>query len=152
MNKTKIRFMTIFALLAALALVLGIAGGALFVRKSALAVDYRPTEIFSAGTGGTVGSSEEEGDKYVQFTFSDDEGSVHFRRDLALKWFAPTEEGYAANYFSLTFAFPSFGFSRLSLSFESAEENVSKEGTSINTLVFFYEENALKAAVRDASA
>ena len=78
MNKTKIRLTTIFALLAALALVLSFAFGSLFTRKGALAADYRPSEIFSAGTGGSVGASDAEGeaDKFVQLTFGEEDGSV----------------------------------------------------------------------------
>ncbi len=180
MNKTKIRLTTIFALLAALALAMSFAFGSLFTKKGALAADYRPSEIFSAGTGGSVGVSGEEGDaeRFVEFTFSEEDGSVYFRRDLALKWLSPVEaeetpeedepaeqaeesggeEGaqpaaaYETNYFSMTFAFPSFDFSRFTLEFESAEENISKEGTAVNSLVFFYEEDKLSAAVRDSYA
>lgn len=166
MNKTKIRFLTIFALLAALALALSFAFGSVLTKKTALAVDYRPTEIFSAGTGGSVGASDGE-EQYVQFTLSD-KGNVHFRRDLALKWFAPVtpeqepeedepaeqaaEETYTEKFFSMTFAFPTFDFTRFTLSFESAEENITKEGTATNSLVFFYEEDKLSVAVRDASS
>ncbi len=176
MNKTKIRFLTILALFSAFALAFGFAVGALFHTKSALAVEYRPTEIFSAGTDGSVGASEGEGDQYVQFTFSKEKGSVHFRRDLALKWFAPlvpeTEEGgegeegengndpaaqaeepaatYQTGRYSMTFAFPTFDFTRFTLTYEGAEENVTKEGVSTNSLVFFYEDSTLKVAVRDS--
>ena len=173
MNKTKIRFLTILALTLAFALTFGFAAGALFTKKSALAVDYRPSELFSAGTGGSVGASEaeENEDSFVEFTFSENDGSVHFRRDLALKWFAPLtsgteeeggEEGgdpagqaetsdHETKYYSMTFAFPTYDFTRFTLTFEGAEENISKEGTSVNSLVFFYEENTLKVAVRNAS-
>ncbi len=171
MNKTKIRLTTIFALLAALALVLSFAFGSLFTRKGALAADYRPSEIFSAGTGGSVGASDAEGeaDKFVQLTFGEEDGSVYFRRDLALKWLSPAEKEetpgdepaeqaeeealpFETNYFSMTFAFPTFDFSRFTLEFESEEENISKDGTAVNSLVFFYEGDKLSAAVRDSSA
>ncbi len=195
MNKTKFRYLTILALVAALALVLGFAFGSFPIGRRASAVTYRPSELFSAGTAGTsVGASDGEETSYVQFTVAD-EGKVHFRRDLALKWFAPAtpaEDGsapasaYETEYFAMTFAFApaavekttasktcprcsrqadldaetcpncsfdftnAYLFDRYEIVFESAEENISKEGTSTNSLVFFYEDGTLKVAVRDS--
>lgn len=160
MNKTKFRSIALAALLMGFAAVLSFAIGSLAVFKRAdAASEYRPAEIFSAGTGGNVSASEGEGDNYVRLTLNN-EGSVHFRRDLALKWFEsdPDAQSDRANparlrYFSLTFSFPALSFTRFSLVFEGAEENISKDNKSTNSLVFFRESGSdVTAAVRNASA
>ncbi len=169
MNKTRIRSITIAALAVVFALVLSFAIGSLSLFRSAKAVEYRPSELFSEGTDSDVGASsaEEGGESYVEFTFDKDGGAVYYRHDLALKWFAPasedeaegteeTEETGRANpaeacYFALTLAFPEINFTKFTLSFQSAEENISKKSTSTNDLVFLYEDGALKVAVKDAS-
>ncbi len=95
MKKTKIRYMTIAALFIALALILSFAVGSLFVkRQTILALEYNPNDIFTAGDGGNVGASKaDEGEKsYLRLSLSDN-GEAYFRRDLALKWFAPIPEG-----------------------------------------------------------
>ncbi len=176
MNRTKFRILSIFTLILAFTLVMSFAVGTLFTVKSAKAAEYRSTDIFSEGVGGTVGTSQAgEGETpYIEFTFSGDDSKVHFRRDLALKWYAPLsasgdtedeegEEGeeaaeaetapaFETKYFSMTFAFPTLDFTRFTLRFEAAEENISKEGTSVNSLVFFHEEGKLSVAVRDAAS
>ncbi len=170
MNKVKVRFITIFALCAALlaSLVLG-AWAAFGAPVGAYAADgdvnYAPSSVFAAGSGGTVGASEGEGDKFVQFSFTDG-GNVHFRRDLAYKWFeaadpadpadsAQTELANpgVARYFSMEFAFASGDFELFTVSFESGEENVSKEGKSVNSILFRPAEdgNSIEAAVKNAS-
>ncbi len=127
MSKMKHRLIT-FAILALLfVLTLSLAIGSLSIpRASVSAATYAPTSVFSAGTGGEVGSDrpegtteEDEGEYYVQFSFRN-EGKVHYRRDLALRWFeaaeadqaesAQEEEAVRANpgqekFFSMTFAF-----------------------------------------------
>lgn len=88
MNKTKFRSITLAALMLAFALVLSFAISSLTSFRKVSAADYRPATIFSAGTGGSVGVSdkEESETKFIKFTFND-EGSIYFRRDLALKWY-----------------------------------------------------------------
>lgn len=158
--------MTLVTLLLALAFAVSLAFGLMSPATRASAVTYGAGEIFSAGTGGTVdtGSAEGESENYIRFKFNA-EGEVYFRRDLALKWFAPvsgseepeeTEEGGPVNpgqlrYFSMTFAFDGLNFKRFSVEFESAEENISKESTSKNALVFFKDGDDVTAAIRNAS-
>ena len=153
MNKVKVRFITILSLCAALVVSLAMgAWAALAGRTSAhadiTAVDYAPSSVFSAGTNGSVGASEGD-DSYVQFTFNDG-GSTYFRRDLAYKWYSAASasdtegdtqtSGLAnpgtANYFSMKFAFASNDFELYTVSFESTEENVSKEEKAVNALLF----------------
>ena len=161
MSKVKSRFITILSAIAALFLVLGVVF-ALPARYSSSAATYTPSNVFSAGTGGEVGASEagdgEGAASYVQFTIKDG-GKVYFRRDLALKWYqqipqdkpeeggnesgeggettqAETDERLAPEYFSTEFSFPTVDFKTFTLSFESAEENISKDALATNSLVF----------------
>ena len=157
MKKVKFRWISIVSLLAALTLLLGL----FFMlpgNKKALAENtYSPSTIFSAGTGGTVEASEKIGEEddakaFVQFTFTDG-GKVHFSRDLALKWYTGRNE---VNYFSMDFCFPEVKFKEFSITFESEEENVSKEKKTTNSIVFkksddFDSDNKLIVWVRDAS-
>lgn len=170
MKKTKFRSITIVALMLVFAIVFGFALSLFAPGATAYAV--APTSIFSSGTGGRVGSSEEdeEGNAYVQFTLSDG-GEVYFRRDLALKWFAAvpgtqddTEEGEAAQqsdtalanpgqaeYLSISLTFPEINFSVFSFVFESAEENITEENTAENSIVLLNTGDQIYAGVRNAS-
>lgn len=159
MSKVKSRFITILSVFAAFFLVLGLAL-ALPARGTASAATYTPSNIFSAGVDGTVGATEEKGEgdnkeSYVQFSLKNG-GKVYFRRDLALKWYeqipaadkpeegdagsestqAEQASGLAPEYFSMTFAFETTEFEKLTVSFESAEENISKDAKATNRLVF----------------
>ena len=174
MNKVKVRFITILSLCAALIVALALGtwsavAGRTFASAEITGEEYAPSAIFAPGTGGEVGASEGE-DSYVQFTFRDG-GKTFFRRDLAYKWFAKAQaadggesEGTdaqaasalanpgEAHYFSMEFAFTSTQFELFTLSFESTEENVSKEGKAVNAVLFRpTAEGGIEAAVRNAS-
>ena len=165
MNQTKFRKIAIVALSLVLALVLSLAIGSLAPAKRVLADTFLPSAIFSAGTGGSVGTSEAESGEtsYVQISL-DDGGKVHFRRDLALKWYEAAKEDASdeglvgiANkgqrrYFSLGFEFTELNFEEFSLKFESAEENISKDGTSTNSVIFYHEDGEVSVAVKNAHA
>lgn len=135
MSKVKKSWITIISLLAALFLILGLGFG--LPRVSVFANTYAPSSVFAAGTGGTVGASEkEEGNDdakaFVQFSFNDG-GKVHFRRDLALKWYSDKDQ---VRYFSMQFAFGEINFEKFTIDFESAEENISKDGKATNSITF----------------
>ncbi len=157
MIKTKFRSKVILALSVILALVLSLAIGMLIPSFNASAETYSPSTIFSAGTGGKIGSSEGDGDQYVQFTLSDG-GAVYFRRDLALKWYESSEEETegranpgALKYLTLGFSFSELNFKTFSLVFESAEENISKDNTATNSVVFQNGDGKVSVAVKNAS-
>ena len=133
MTKTKLRTITIAALSFLLVLLLSLAAGMVMPRASASAEEYTPTNIFSVGTNTTMSPTEEDGTEYIAFEHSGNGAAAHYRHDLALKWFS-SEEG--ASYFSLTLAFPEIAFSEYTVSFESAEENVSEDEIAENALVF----------------
>lgn len=146
MKKTNFRSMTIAVLMVALALVLSFAIGSLAPFATASAVEYEPTEIFSSGANSSVSSSDDGGTSYVRFGHAKDDSSVYFRRNLALKWF--TAEG--EDYFSMTLKFPQVNFTTYSINFESAEENISKEETAKNAIVFTSGSDGTTVAVKDA--
>ncbi len=134
------------SLIAAFAVVTGTAIGTAIPYVGATAVEYAPSTLFSAGTGGTVAASSagEGEDSYVEFTISDG-GAVNYRRDLALKWQAGKND---QKYFSMTFSLPEVNFDTLTIAFESAQENISKDGTTTNSLVFTYDAGTVNAACR----
>ena len=161
MNKVKVHFVAIVSLIAALLITLAAAFGATFTgRMPASAeitpVDYSPSSIFaSGGVAGTVGASEGD-ESYIEFTFRDG-GRVYFRRDLAYKWFTADTEADStlanpgkANYFSMEFTLPSLDFETFTISFESAEESVTKEEKAVNDIVFRMSDTTLQVAIRDA--
>lgn len=166
MNKVKVRFFTLISLIALLIVTFALAVGSVLPGKFAqavTAVDYDPGAVFAAGVGGTVGASEAgEGDSsYVEFSLSDG-GKVHFRRDLALKWYSAAQEGEEgdpdaatpgiARHFKLVFSFPSLDFETLTLEFSGDEENISKDGQAVNSIVFIKnDDGSLTAVVKNAS-
>ncbi len=161
MSRLKSRWIAILSLAAIFLLALILAIGATpFVRLGAYALTYAPSSVFSEGTGGTVGASTAEGEEAscVEFTFRKG-GKVFYRRDLALKWYEadPEAESALANpakarYFEMAMRFPSFtnALNKLTLSFESAEENISKDGKATNAIVFEYKEGALTVVLHNA--
>ncbi len=170
MSKAKIRWITTFALAVLCIFTLGLAISALSVGRTAKAAPavYSPSTIFAKTGDADVGASvaEDKEDSYVQFKFTANEGDrVEYRRDLALKWFVADEEnaqkyeapaegqlvnpGKAAH-FSMTFAFGEIKFQSFDITFQSAEENVTKDGQTKNALHFAYADSVLTVAVRDA--
>ena len=157
--KVKIRKITLATLIALFLFVTGLAFGALAPRAvHADAATYSPSAIFAAGTGGEVGTSGDE-QNYLRLTVNNG-GSIYYRRDLAIKWFEAQSEPAGdsllkepgvAKYFSMAFAFPELNFTELSIAFEGAEENISKDALATNALVFTYAESALSVEVHNAS-
>ncbi len=125
MRKYKVR---IFTLITAFALTMGAAFLAL-PKKSALAASYAPKNIFSVTNGAEVGASD---DKKVQFTLKDG-ASVNYRHDLALKWYTEKD---TPEYLKVEFALPAINFDSVTLTFESAQENVTKDGKTTNKVIF----------------
>ncbi len=177
MSKTRLRLITIISFAALLVLTLGLAAGILPARLAADAADpvnYQPSSIFSAVNNARVGSTRPEENAsdeetyWVEFTLTGDDDNVSFRRDLALKWYeaapkaAEPEAGHAepgegtpanpgvAKYFTMKFAFPAINFESFDVVFQSAEENITKDGQTTNTLHFVYQDSKLSVSVRDA--
>lgn len=158
-TKTKFRFYALAALLVLFALVMSLAVCSLAEVKKVRA-DYRPSALFSAGAGGSIITNDES--KFIKFELGNG-GKMHYRRDLALKWYSAAEENDGDNtvgyynpgrlhYFSMEFQFKETNFSHFSLVFESAEENISKDGTAKNTIHFYKaDDGVVTVAVQNAS-
>ena len=161
MNKVKVHFVATVSLIVALLLTLAAAVGAaltgrVFASAEVTPVSYAPSAVFAAGgVAGEVGASEGD-ESYVQFTFRDG-GNVYFRRDLAYKWFTADPEADStlanpgrANYLSMEFTLPALDFETFAVTFESAEESVTKEEKAVNDIVFRMSDTTLQVAIKDA--
>ncbi len=135
MKKVKIRFIAIIFLAVLFAVTLGLALAATPSRNALAAVkEYEPTAVFSQGTGGDVTAykpASGSDDVYTAFKMTDG-GNVYYRRNLALKWFEDETE----QNFNLQFKFANVKFETFTMTFESAEENITKEGKTENSLIF----------------
>ncbi len=166
MSKAKLRLFTIFALAVLCVFTLGLALSFLPRGHAAYAATYTPSQIFEPLNGAKVEAAEvgEEETSYVQFTLAKG-SSVEYRRDLALKWFVEDKENVqtgvvesglvdpgVARHFTMTFAFGTVAFESFDITFQSDEENVTKDGQTTNALHFAYdsEQDKLTVAVRDA--
>ena len=172
MSKVKLRWISIAALVALLAVTLGLAFHVLPHVSKASAAPVSPTTVFQTVGNASIeptADAEEKGD-WTRFRFSSsdtDGGKVQFRRNLALKWFAAENEEFdykkpegdarinpgKAHYFSTSFAFPSIEFTAFTITMESSEENISKKGESSNALVFLYDSaaNTLKLELHNSA-
>ena len=159
MSKVKLRLVFILVVAALAVLISSIVLGALPLKRVfAAEPTYSPSDIFESVSGASVGASEAEGDEtsYMQFTLPN-EGKVEYRRDLALKWFeasdAPSDKlanPGEAKFFSMSFAFDTIVFEKLTVTFQSAEEHVTKEGQTTNAIVFEYKDSVLTVCVHDS--
>ena len=148
MTKSKFRTITIAALSFLLALLLSLAAGMIMPRVSVSAEEYSPSNIFSAGSDTKVTGAEEGETSYLAFEHTGTGATAYYRRDLALKWFASKE---GASYLSLTLAFPEAAFSEYTVSFESAEENITEDEIAKNSILFANGEEGATAVVTNAA-
>ncbi len=170
MSKTKKRFITILASLAVLLLALGVALGVLMPSVTAgAATTYSPSSIFWARDGGEVRAYAENAEAengYVTFVFAEGtatEGTVEYHRDVALKWYNPVDEKALAaegstltrtgelGRFKMVFSFVGVNFESYTLTFQSSEENVSKDAQAVNELVFKNGTDGVYVYIKDAS-
>ena len=119
-----------FSLTAVLALLLS-AMSAIFLCVGA--VDN--TSIFYS----TNADNTTEKGGYLTYLLDKDSDSVTFRRNLALKWFAPAGDDSldkTQNYFTLSMGFVSTDFKSFSVALQTSQFSMSKEGKTTNTLTF----------------
>lgn len=117
----------------------------LFAGLFAAPAVYAEGDVSASGIFDTVGASLEsdsqnEGE-YTHLTYSvSGGGSVAFRRDMALKWYTlsggENSIAGAAQYFSTEFSFAELNFTSFTLTMETTEMSMSKEGKAVNTIVF----------------
>ena len=151
MKKVKLRWITIISFAVLFAVSLGFAFTAMTTRNAFAATkEYEPTAIFAQGVGGSVAAYKAaeggETDAYTTLKLKDD-GEVYYRRNLALKWF----DDAAEQNFNLQFRFVEAKFETFTMTFESAEENITKEGKTQNALIFRKGESGIVAVVKNSA-
>lgn len=106
--------------------------------------------IFST-SGANLESDSENEQGYTHLTYSaDDGGTVAFRRDLALKWYAlGADNAGEAHYFSTELSFPEVNFTAFTLTMETTEMSMSEEGKAVNVLTFTPDEAGLSVSVNE---
>ena len=92
-------------------------------------------------SGATLESDSQNEGNYTHLTYSvSDGGTVAFRRDMALKWFALSSAENSnkgeVHRFSTEFSFAELNFTSFTLTMETTEMSQSKEGKAVNTIVF----------------
>ena len=92
-------------------------------------------------SGATLESDSQNEGNYTHLTYSvSDGGTVAFRRDMALKWFALSSVENSnkgeVHRFSTEFSFAELNFTSFTLTMETTEMSQSKEGKAVNTIVF----------------
>lgn len=134
MNKQKVSILALvvaFALcMAAMCLSIGFRGA------DAVAVSY-------SGVFTTTGATKEESENnYLAYKLGEN-GTVTLRKNLALKWYSfadaenktVTDQG-AAQYFTLGISLANSSFNSFTVALESTQMSMSKEGKTVNEIVF----------------
>ena len=100
----------------------------------------------------------ESGD-FLSYKISDaDTGSlVKYNKNLALKWYSFTDaaavgDAGAVQYFNMTFAFENTDFKSFKIAMETTQMSMSKDGKTVNEIVFTVDGSNLKASVNGAKA
>lgn len=117
--------------------------------SAAEGITYTPSRIFTAANSATV-EADGENEAQLAFTFTS-AGTVAYRRDLALKWFAETgtDGAVEANYLSMTFSFKDTAFSEFSLTMETSPASAVKDDKAVNKIVFENADGGLVVKVND---
>lgn len=90
---------------------------------------YSPTLLFTVEDGSETGALNVGGTDYFSVNLGDEE-SISYKQDLALKWY---EDG-TARYFTLDLAYSSVAFDTLNITIETAQNSITKEKKTVNTL------------------
>lgn len=118
----------ILSLLAVLALSTALAGTLLFFVSAE--TTYTASNIFSSS-----GATSDRDQGYVAYKLSD-EGSVFYRKNLALKWYE-SGEADGKHYFSTAFSFgDTYNFETFTMTMESSQFTANKDEKTTNTLEF----------------
>ena len=118
----------ILSLLAVLALSTALAGTLLFFVSAE--TTYTASNIFSSS-----GATSDRDQGYVAYKLSD-EGSVFYRKNLALKWYE-SGEADGKHYFSTAFSFgDTYNFETFTMTMESSQFTADKDEKTTNTLAF----------------
>ena len=123
--------------LAAVFALLMTAMSAVFMFASAKDVDN--TLIFNSSNAENITEYSDAQTSYLAYRLSSDSKSVTFRRNLALRWFSPSEGDALVsekNYFSLTLGFVNSNFDSFTVAMESSQFSMSKDEKTTNEVVF----------------
>ncbi len=113
----------------------------LFAAPAAYAADVVSASGIFDTSGATLESDSQNEGNYTHLTYLvSDGGTVAFRRDMALKWFALSSAENSnkgeVHRFSTEFSFAELNFTSFTLTMETTEMSQSKEGKAVNTIVF----------------
>ena len=113
----------------------------LFAAPAAYAADVVSASGIFDTSGATLESDSQNEGNYTHLTYLvSDGGTVAFRRDMALKWFALSSAESSnkgeVHRFSTEFSFAELNFTSFTLTMETTEMSQSKEGKAVNTIVF----------------
>lgn len=154
MSKTKIGILSLI-IAAALCLTAGLCFA--FMPAGASSA-ISPSGVFTVSGGAErtdYNDMQAEQDYYLTYRLPADGASVNFQRNLALKWYGFAGEegtGYTlasaseAKYFTLSLHFRDLNFQTFTLTMESTQMSQSKEGKTVNEIVFTNNDGALTAA------
>lgn len=160
MSKTKIGILSLI-----IAAALWLAAGLCFAFVPAHAAAVSPSGVFSLSGGAerTDYSDMQQGQNYyLTYKLPSDGASVNFQRNLALKWYGfeneEPEDGYTldstteAKYFSLTLHLRDLNFQTFTMTMESTQMSQSKEGKTVNEIVFTNNNGTLTASVNGGAS
>ena len=105
----------------------------------ASAKDVDNTLIFNSSNAENITEYSDAQTSYLAYRLSSDSKSVTFRRNLALRWFSPSEGDALVsekNYFSLTLGFVNSNFDSFTVAMESSQFSMSKDEKTTNEVVF----------------
>ena len=151
MNKQKV---SILALLVAFALCMTAMWISLMsvMRAGAEATISNSSIFTTSGTAGRV-----DGD-YLSYNLDGADDTVTFRKNLALKWFTFADEektvggAKQAQYFTLTISLENTRFESFTVALETTQMSMSKEGKTVNEVVFTPDGSNVKATVNGEEA
>lgn len=110
---------------------------AVFMFASAKDIDNE--RIFNSSNAENITEYSDAQTSYLAYRLSSDSKSVTFRRNLALRWFSPSEGDALVsekNYFSLTLGFVNSNFASFTVAMESSQFSMSKDEKTTNEVVF----------------
>ena len=105
----------------------------------ASAKDVDNTLIFNSSNAENITEYSDAQTSYLAYRLSSDSKSVTFQRNLALRWFSPSEGDALVsekNYFSLTLGFVNSNFDSFTVAMESSQFSMSKDEKTTNEVVF----------------
>ena len=161
MSKTKIGILAMIVA-AALCLTAGLCYAFLPAKAEKV---IAPSGVFATAGGATRTDHEDmtDGqDYYLTYKLPSDGAAVNYQRNLALKWYGfeneEPEDGYTLDstteekYFSLTLHLRDLNFQTFTMTMESTQMSQSKEGKTVNEIVFTNNNGTLTASVNGGAS